>query len=400
MGGYMEKIVITGYGIKAPGVNDRQDFKEILQSGSCTHGVLKGLGPINTDVTAGIINNDFLILKGKNYKRYPRVSRLAIAATDDAVEMSNISQHNPARISIIMGTSAGGLTDIEKYANSAGDIKKFPIHGVAIADIHTVSSSVAAHLGITGQVYTLTTGCTASSDAISLGKLLLETQQADVCIVGGADATLGQWSIFGFNKLGLVREESKMHETGVPFSEAHKGFVMSEGAGVLVLERETDALRREATIYGVVERIYTNNDGLGMFKSDLSGNRMEQALKDVTQNEVPSYVNSQAMGLKTNDTIEYKVHMKLFGKSVPITSIKGMIGHSFGAMGVMQVISSLISMEYGFIPPTIKTAGKGFEDLPIVFETMYRPVDKVAITTHGNGGNNTCLLIKKYSTMG
>ena len=95
----------------------------------------------------------------------------------------------------------------------------------------------------------------------------------------------------------------------------------------------------------------------------------------------------------TNDEIERFILKETFGEKVPITSIKGMTGHAFGAMGAIQMISSLLSMEYGFIPPTIKSNGHGFEDIPIVYETRDQEVDSVCITTHGNSGNNACLLL-------
>jgi 3-oxoacyl-[acyl-carrier-protein] synthase II len=85
--------------------------------------------------------------------------------------------------------------------------------------------------------------------------------------------------------------------------------------------------------------------------------------------------------------------METFGSNVPVTSVKGMIGHTFGAMGAMQMIASLLSMEYSFIPPTIKTSGHGFEDVPIVYSTRHQAVESVCITTHGNSGNNACLLL-------
>jgi 3-oxoacyl-(acyl-carrier-protein) synthase len=103
-----------------------------------------------------------------------------------------------------------------------------------------------------------------------------------------------------------------------------------------------------------------------MLKSDTSGRLMTSALKGAIGDCIPTYVNSQALGLVQNDMIEYITHSNLFGSTVPITSIKGMTGHMFGAMGAIQVVSSLLSMEYGFIPPTIKTSGDGFNDLPIV----------------------------------
>lgn len=120
---------------------------------------------------------------------------------------------------------------------------------------------------------------------------------------------------------------------------------------------------------------------------------MLSVFQETLGNTVPTYINSQALGIETNDQIERFIHNETFGLEVPITSIKGMIGHSFGAMGAMQIISSLLSMEYGFIPPTIKTKGIGFEELPIVYETRYQTVESVCITNHGSSGNNACLLM-------
>ncbi|VEF47944.1 beta-ketoacyl synthase [Bacillus freudenreichii] len=392
----MQNIVISGYGIKAPGIDNKEEFKETLEKGICKLDILKDIGPYESHIVAGIVDHDYLMIKERNYKRYSRVSRLAIAASDDAFEMAEIFGKDSSRISVIVGTAVGSIKEIEEYSEWGTDYKKYPLHGITLADSHTISSSVAAHLGINGQVYTLTTGCTAGSDAILLGKLLLEQYQTDICIVGGVDAPLGQWPTFGFNKLRQVEVNKDIGQTGVPFSDEHKGFNMAEGAGVLILEREEDAVRRGANIFGTIGGIHSNNEGSQLFQTDSSGTRMLDALKKAVNGQVPDYVNSQALGLKVNDQVEYNVHQHLFGQSVPITSIKGSIGHSFGAMGIIQVISSLISLEYNFIPPTINSRGKGYEDLPIVYETVYQPVNQVAITTHGLGGNNTCLLINKY----
>ncbi|MBD8006398.1 beta-ketoacyl-[acyl-carrier-protein] synthase family protein [Bacillus norwichensis] len=395
-GDCMGDIVITGYGIKAPDINDKEGFKETLEKGICKLDILEGIGPNDSNIVAGIIPHEFLTIKERNYKRYSKVSRLAMAAADDAIEMAEVQGKDPSRMSVIIGTAVGSIKEIEKYSVWATDFKKYPLHGVTIVDSHTISSSVASHLGTNGHVFTLTTGCTAGLDAILLGKLLLEQRQTDICIVGGADAPLGQWSTFGFNKLRQVEINKEIGQTGVPFSSDHKGFVMAEGAGILIMEREEEAVARGATIYGRIEGISSNNEGSQMFHKDTSGNMMLSAMKQAVNNQVPDYVNSQALGLHVNDQIECFVHQHLFGGSVPISSIKGSIGHSFGAMGVMQVISALISMEYNFIPPTLFTKGTGFENLPIVYETIYQPVNRVAVTSHGLGGNNTCILINKF----
>lgn len=390
-------IVITGFGVNAPGINNIEELKNNLEQGICTLEEIKDFGLNDSSIVAGKIPHDYLIINEKNYKRYPRVSRLAIKTADDAVTMAKISKIDRKRISIVMGTSVGGLQQIQREIAPLGDeYRKYPIHGINFGDPHVVSSAIASHFGVKGPVHTITTGCTASSDAIALGKLLLESKQTDVCIVGGADAFVDMWSIFGFHKLKQIELNKRIGETGVPFSNQSSGFVMSEGAGVLVLEREEDALQRQAQIYGVIARTYSNNDGLEMFQSDMTGSQMLDALQNTILDEVPTYINSQALGLRVNDSIEATVHQQLFGNKVPITSIKGLFGHTFGAMGAIQVISALITIEHNFIPKTMFTRGDGYEQLPIVYETKYVDVEKVAITSHGNGGNNTCILVNKY----
>ncbi|PZX02889.1 3-oxoacyl-[acyl-carrier-protein] synthase II [Psychrobacillus insolitus] len=389
----MDDIVITGYGIKAPGVYDKISFLNVLDKGICTQSILKNDNQPHTNIVAGLIEDNFLEINGKNYKRYPRFVRMAIAAAMDASIMSNLDYFKPHRIAVIIGTAAGAILEIEQYSTDFFDFKKTPIQGVSFADSHTVSGSVAEAIGSSGPAFTLTTGCTASLDAISIGKLLLENGSIDACIVGGTDSPLGQWTINGFKKVRSLSNEISIDKAGVPFSKKHRGFVLSEGAGLIVLERRQSAQARAQKIYGKIERVISRNEGQKLLSSDITGRHMLEVFQEAVGNTKPSYVNSQALGIETNDQIERFILMETFGLDVPITSIKGMIGHTFGAMGAMQIISSLLSMEYGFIPPTIKTKGNGFEDVPIVYETRYQAVESVCITTHGSSGNNACLLL-------
>lgn len=390
----MDNVVITGYGIKAPNVDNKMQFKTVLEHGICTHRVLKNR--INgIDVVCGVIDDDFKVIRGRNLKRFPRLSRFAMAAADDAMEMAGFEDFGSLRVAVVLGTSAGGISELETYSAGGAVYEKIPLHSVALANVHTLSSAVAHHLNIKGQVYTITTGCTSSSDAILIGKLLLDSGMADVCVVGGSDAGNTNWGYLGFLKIQGIAANVDTHETGVPFSTAHNGFVMAEGSGILILEREKEARARGASLYGVLKGAASINEGTGIFQSEETGKSMLQALRNAVGEYTPTYVNSQALGLIVNDRVDSTVHKTLFGQSVPITSIKGMTGHTLGAMGAIQVISSLLSIEYGFIPPTIKTRAEGFEDLPIVFETEYRDIRGVAITTHGYGGNNTCLYVTK-----
>ena len=390
---YLNDIVITGYGIKAPGALDKSSFFNVLHKGICTQSVMKNNHSHHTSIVAGVIEDDFQNINGMEYKRYPRAVRMAIAAAIDAMNMSKINDFKTNRVAVIMGTSAGAILEIEKYATDAFDTKRIPCHGVSLVDSHTLSASVAEALGLNGTALTLTTGCTASLDAVFVGKQLLESGAVDACIVGGSDAPLSQWTINGFQKIRLLSRETTIENAGVPFSKKHRGFVLSEGAGVIVLERRQTAKARGQKIYGKIERVISRNEGQKLLNSDRTGRHMLDVFQETLGNIRPSYVNSQALGVEINDQIESFILKETFGSDVPITSIKGMIGHTFGAMGAMQMISSLLSMEYGFIPPTIKTLGEGFEDLPIVFKTRHQTVDSVCITTHGGSGNNTCLLL-------
>ncbi len=389
----LDDIVITGYGIKAPGILDKHSFLNVLTKGICTQSNLNNAHQPQANIVAGVIDQNFQEINGVNYRRHPRSVRMAIAATLDAMEMANLKDVQPHRIAVIMGTSAGAILEIEKYAADGFDLRKFPIHGVALVDTHTLSSSVAEAIGSCGSAFTVTTGCSASLDAILIGKQLLQSGSVDACIVGGTEAPLYQWTINGFKKLRSLSTECSIEKAGVPFSTLHQGFVLSEGAGVMVLERRQSANARGQSIYGKVERVISRNEGQKLLNSDSTGRHMLDVFQETVGDTLPSYINSQALGIALNDQIERFILKETFGSNVPITSIKGMIGHTFGAMGAMQVISSLLSMEYGFIPPTIKTLGHGFEDTPIVYETRHQAVESVCITTHGSSGNNACLLL-------
>ena len=245
----MDNVVVTGYGIKAPNIDNKMQFKTVLEHGICTHRVIKSR--INDlDFVCGVIDNDFKVIRGKNLKRYPRMSRFAMAAADDAIEMAGFTDRGSLRIAVILGTSAAGIMEMEEHSAGGAVYEKIPIHSVALANAHSLSSAVAHHLDIRGQVYTITTGCTWS-DTISMGKLLLESGMADVCVVGGSDAAITNWSMMGFLKIQGIAPDVDIYETGVPFSNAHQGFVLAEGAGIFILEREKEAPSTQGHLFTV-----------------------------------------------------------------------------------------------------------------------------------------------------
>ena len=133
---------------------------------------------------------------------------------------------------------------------------------------------------------------------------MLESGSVDACVVGGADAPLGKWTINGFKKIRSLSTQPEIEKAGVPFSNEHNGFVLSEGAGVLILERKQSALARNQKIYGTIERVVSRNEGLKLLRSDSTGQQMLSVFQETVGNTTPSYVNSQALGMALNDKIE------------------------------------------------------------------------------------------------
>ncbi|WNS79501.1 beta-ketoacyl synthase N-terminal-like domain-containing protein [Domibacillus sp. DTU_2020_1001157_1_SI_ALB_TIR_016] len=392
----MMKVAVTGMGVQLPGADSVSRFAEMLAHNICPLQVVKNIGTQkHRDLVMGVIDHE--ILSDPCFKRYSRINKLAIAAVKEAFKNIHIENHSGKRISVIFGTSVGGLTEIEELVAAAAqqNLRRYPVTGVAHGNIGSLAMGIGSYIKANHLQLTLGNTCTASTDAILLGKQLLESYITDICVVGGADSLINRTLVYGFLKQRGLAVEEDVRQAGMPFSTSTQGFVVSEGAGALVLEREEDAVRRGADIYAFIEKGFSNHDNISVFQSDQTGENMTEVIQEICGTRLPSYVNSQALGLEENDRVEASAYRNCFDGSVPITSIKGLFGHTFGASGVTQAIASIISIREGFIPATYGTNKKSFESLPVVTEKQEKPVSSVAVTTHGFGGSNTGLLITR-----
>jgi len=392
------KVVITGFGVVGPKFSNTNEFKNLLLSDKNSFSLVENLGPNSENIVCGLISEDLEILNESKYKRHPRVSKLAIKAAIEAISSSGIEDISSKRVAVLIGSSLSTISEIERLYNVFINepLKKFPVSATAEIHNNSIALAVSQEIKSTGPTITISSSCTTSLDAVFLAKSLLESNQVDICLVGGSESSINKFSALGFVKTKTLYNDENIDNASKPFQNNNKGFVMSEGASILVLERENHALSRKANIKGVISNINLNTDSISLYSSDKTGLNMLNCLENTLANIKPSYINSQALGLKENDEVERFVHNSLFGKSVPITSIKGHIGQVIGATGAFQLVSSLLSINNDFIPKTL-TTGEGFEDLPIVFETAYQKVNSVAITSHGYGGNNACVLLEKYN---
>jgi 3-oxoacyl-(acyl-carrier-protein) synthase len=397
----LDKIVVTGYGVKAPKTSNIDQYIFNLRNGVCCLEDVTNLSPNGEKTIIGRIHErleEFEI--DKRFKRLPRVTLLGMAAGKEAVTQANLSNIHNKKVGVFFGTSLGAVGESifqESIVNiHQSNFKDIPITFPHFVNYHSITAGIAHYLGLKGLTKTITTGCTSSLEAVQDAMAYLKTGIIDIAIVGGTDSLVDKMATYGFAKTKSIALNQTLDEGAVPFHQSSTGFAISEGSGVIILEREDSALKRNVGILGEIENIVSNNDGMYIYSLDETGKQMKSALKEVVANRKPDYINSQALGINVNDRIEERCSKELFNHTVPYSSIKSMIGNPYGAIGVLQVISSLISINYGFIPPTIRTRKEGYEKMNIVTETRFQEVNEVAITNHGYGGNNACAYIKRY----
>jgi 3-oxoacyl-[acyl-carrier-protein] synthase II len=393
-----EKIVVTGMGIIVPEAKNTKEFSNMLQEGRCGLSIVENMGPNGESVVGGVIEEEYMTINEKNYKRYPKFSRIAIASAEEAVEMAKINRKFPKRTTVVAFTSTGGIKDVGFCQDlvSTKELRRYPIHATALGNNHSIATGVASHFGIEHQAFTINDSCNAAMDALFMAKMLLESNQTDMVVLTGAETPISEVMVYSFNKTRNVLYDQQIDEVGNPFSNDSKGFAMSEGAGTIILEREKDAIKRDADIQGVIKRVSLSFDSISILQSDQTGEVLYRAVKEACGEDTPDFVNSQALGLTENDTIEKTNYYKQFDGSVPITTIKGNVGQALGAVGMIQMVSSILAINEGFIPGTIRTNRKGYEDLPIVLTTEYQDISSVLVTCHGFGGNNGCVFLEKY----
>jgi 3-oxoacyl-(acyl-carrier-protein) synthase len=383
----MGNVVITGYGIIGPGMSDTDQFKDILLH---KRNVLKKEEIHRRQLYIGRVSENDLIFDGllSFSKRLPKTAKMLLHAASEAVAMSELPREG-LRVGVVVGSSGGAISDILTSANGKN-------HPFAIGNMnaYTLASSICAAFHINGLSYTLNNSCTSALDAVNLAKMLIDSGQLDICLAGGADSTLEDVVFEGFSRLHVLGSADESCTCG-PFSGG-KGFSMSEAAGVLVMERKEVAKRRGGVIRGEIGLAMTNQDAVSPYKSDSSGIKLREAVDHCLLEGMPTYINSQALGISQNDQLESDIYKEKFlNENIPITSIKGMVGHAMGASGMFQLISSLISIESQFIPPVIGYGQKSIDGLLVVKETRNEDVERVLITSQGYGGINSCMMVNK-----
>lgn len=353
-------------------------------------------------------------LSAKELKRVARAVPLAIAATAEAlrsarVDVAAMSLEQKRSWGVILG-SGGGAPDFieEQYRLYFTDqFRKVSAYNISSSTIGSLSSEISLHFDVKGPSHVISTGCTSSTDAIGYAFNMIRFGLADHLITGGVDATITPAIMAGFS---IMRAISSSHNqepqrASRPFDRGRDGFVLGEGAWMLVLEARDEALQRGAPIYAEILGYGSTCDAYHMVRLDPSGEEparaMTLALQDagLAKDEV-GYIALHGTSTVLNDKTETQAIRLCFGRrayDIPMSSIKSMIGHPQGASGAAGLVAAVLGMNEGYLPPTINYEEPDPEcDLNYIPNRALRKTAEVALCNCiAFGSKNSALVISR-----
>jgi 3-oxoacyl-[acyl-carrier-protein] synthase II len=297
-------------------------------------------------------------------RRYSRASLIAVLAATEAWADAGLRIGEPGA-GVLVGSGAGGIDIAERqYLEFFTDgWKRVTPYAIPVSIVGMISSEISIALELHGISHVVSTGCTSSTDAISYAAALIRSGEADVILSGGADACVTRGMIFGFSKMRAVatRYNDRPKAASRPFDRDRDGFVLGEGAWMVVLEREDRARARGATVYATIDGHGSTCDAYHRVQMDPDGTQIVRAMRLAIERsghalEEIGYVNYHGTSTVLNDAVESRCVRQLFGPladRVPGSSTKSMIGHPQGASGAAGIVTSALALHHGYLPPTI-----------------------------------------------
>ncbi len=411
----MRRVVVTGLGAITPVGTGVQKFWENLTAGVSGIDIIKRFDPVEAGLTVHIAAEvkDFEAERYFDKKEAQKVSdfiKFAVAASEEAIKDSGLleSKYDPYRVGVIIGTGIGGLRDIEeqqKVLMEKGPRRVSPFfipYGIS----NMASGLVAIRFGFKGPNYCVVSACATGNHAIGDAMRLIQKGDIDVAVAGGCESAITPLGIAGFAVMrALSTRNHEPQKASRPFDADRDGFVMGEGAGVLVLEEYEHAKARGAKIYAELVGYGATDDAYHITAPCADGEGaymcMKLALEDAgIRPEDVDYINAHGTSTPLNDKSETLAIKRLFGEHayrLKISSNKSMIGHLLGAAGAVEAVATVKTIETGIIPPTINLENPDPEcDLDYVPNKAIKyPVRYALSNSFGFGGTNACLVFKK-----
>jgi 3-oxoacyl-[acyl-carrier-protein] synthase II len=339
-------------------------------------------------------------------KRYARVSLIAVLAAREAWQDAGLVP-GERNAGVIVGSGAGGIDVAEQQYREffAGAGRRVTPYAIPVSIVGIVSSEISIALGLHGISHVLSTGCTSSTDAIGYAASLIRAGEADVLMTGGADACVTAGMLFGFARMRAVSTayNDRPAEASRPFDKGRDGFVLGEGAWMVVLEREDRARARGARLYASVEGYGSTCDAYHRVQMDPDGEQIVRAMKLAIERsgrrlESIGYVNFHGTSTQLNDAVEARCVRRVFGSradAVPGSSTKSMIGHPQGASGAAGIVTTALALSRGFLPPTINHVDPDPDcDLDVIpNHGRQAPVEAALCNCLGFGSKNSAVVL-------
>ena len=407
------RVVVTGMGVVSPIGNTIEEYWNSLKEGKCGIKVLPEelqLEGIKVRV-AGTVT-DFSpepYLEVREAKRIARFSQFAIYASKKALEMAEIDmeKEDANKVGVIIGSGIGALDVIEQETiklHEKGARRISPLF-VPMAIANMAAGNVSIYTGAKGICSTVVTACASGTQSIGEAFINLKLGINDVIIAGGTEACVTPLGIAGFNALTALSTTEDPKRASIPFDKARNGFVLGEGAGVLVMETLEHAKKRGAKILAEIVGYGATGDAYHITKPAPGGEgaarSMEMAMEEAgIKPEEIDYINAHGTSTYYNDLYETMAIQKVFGEDtkVAISSTKSMTGHLLGAAGGIEAIAIVKAVEEDFIPPTIGYQ-EADEECPLDYvpnQGRARKVRYALSNSLGFGGHNGTIIVKKW----
>ncbi len=402
----MDNIVITGLGIKSCIGNDYETVKKSLQegkSGISFNETYSEMG-FRSCVSGSIDINLSDHIDRKLLRFMGESSGYSYLAAKDALQMSGIDESDLSspRIGIVAGSGGSSTRIMVENGDIARDRgpKRIGPYGVTRSMSSSISAILSTAFKLKGINYSISSACATSAHCIGHAAELIKSGQQDVVIAGGADDEHWSSSCL-FDAMGAL--SSNFNDTpenaSRPYDSNRDGFVIAGGAGMIILESENHAKKRNANIIGKLSGYFANSDGYDMVAP--SGEGAIRCMQGAMENAGVSidYINAHGTSTPVGDIAELNAIKELFGSECPmLSSTKSMTGHSLGATGVHEAIYSMIMLNEDFVAPSINIESICDEakDLNIVKETKKIKLENILSNSFGFGGTNASLILSKY----
>lgn len=410
----MKRVVITGLGPVSPIGIGKESYWQSLIEGKSGVGLISKFDTRDFDAKIAAEVKDFNpadFIDKKEARRMDKFTQYAIAATRLALEDGKVDldKLNLERVGVVLGVGIGGMETMETEftkLKERGPNRVSPVF-IPMMISNMGPGQVSMTFGFKGPTMTITTACASSTNAIGEAYRMIKAGYQDMIITGGSEASITPISVAGFCSMkALSTRNDDPTKASRPFDKERDGFVMGEGAGILILEELDHALARGAKIYGEIVGYGSTSDAFHITQPDPEAKgatrAMELALEEgKVDYKLIDYINAHGTSTYFNDKLETLAIKNLFkdhAKNMNISSTKSMTGHLLGAAGGIEAIATVLAIEEGLIPPTINYEYPDEEcDLNYTpNKSVERNINYALSNSLGFGGHNASILFKKY----